>query len=547
MSLSSRVSTLAGSAVLAAGLAHAGWLWLAWSAADGAAAAVSPWWPVAAQMGWTLALAAAVVWQMRRSLRPLQHSAGLLCGQADALEQGRFVIVESPPLAELAPLARSLNGAVRRLQTVLEEGAGDSAHTLQRAARRDTRTGLDSRYTFLRRLTEQLAKRDGPGLSLLGLRLLAPGGAGPTAAADASATLEVAALLKVFPQRVEGAFVGRLGEADFALVLPTHGLIEETATSLMAAVAASPATSPCVVACLDHLDGASLGGCLALLDLALAEAEAGGAGQIVARSAQLDAVARAADTELRRRIIDALRSGDVGLASFAVIDARGALLHLECPMRLRLEQGGPFVPAQQWLAVAIRYRLVTQIELAGIELALAACARDGQARCVHVCAKSLGTAGFVSAVRARLEAAPLAASRLSIEIAELALERLPPRLRNAGMVWRRAGARVGIEHAGAALRGLLRLSQIELDYVKVDGDYVRELASDPAQRERAQGLVALVHEMGAQAIAEGVEDEADLAALWQIGFDGATGPAAVHRQAPSTLDPGPQAHAMSPT
>ena len=206
------------------------------------------------------------------------------------------------------------------------------------------------------------------------------------------------------------------------------------------------------------------------------------------------------------------------------------MLHLECPMRLRLQPDGVFEPAEAWLAVATRYRLMTQIDLAGLELALAACAADGHPRCVHVAAESLATAGFVSAVRSRLDAAPEAAALLWIEIAEVSFERLPPRLRNAGTVWRRCGARVGIEHAGAALRSLVRLSELDLDYVKVDPSFVHGLAGDPGQRERALGLVAFVHEMGARVIAEGADDEADLEALWALGFDGATG-RATSRQA----------------
>jgi EAL domain-containing protein (putative c-di-GMP-specific phosphodiesterase class I) len=229
---------------------------------------------------------------------------------------------------------------------------------------------------------------------------------------------------------------------------------------------------------------------------------------------------------LRRSIVDALRAGHARLGEFPVLDRQGQLLHLECPMRLQLASDGGFLPAEDWLAVASRYRLMTQIDLAGLELALAACAADGQGRCIHVAAESLATAGFVSAVRSRLEANPDAASRLWIEIAEVSFERLPPRLRNAGTVWRRCGARVGIEHAGAALRSLVRLGELDLDYVKVDAAFVHGLAGDAEQRERARGLVAFVHEFGARVIAEGVDDDDDLMALWRLGFDGATGHAA---------------------
>ena len=51
------------------------------------------------------------------------------------------------------------------------------------------------------------------------------------------------------------------------------------------------------------------------------------------------------------------------------------------------------------------------------------------------------------------------------------------------------------------------------------------VAAEPAVRELARGLVMLLHGMGLQLLAEAVQDEADLAVLWALGFLGATGPA----------------------
>ena len=529
MSLGFRLGTLGAVGVMVAGLAHAGWLWLSWAAADGAAGVPAPWLPLAAQTGLTAVLAAAVGWHLQRSVEPLRQSLDLLREQVDALEQGRFVVVEDPPLAEAVPLARSLNAAVRRLQSAIDHAPDAGAGALRRAARHDAATGLDSRFTFVRRLTERLAERPAGETALLTLRLLPQA---PGLPLDAQSLADGAELLRAYPQRVCGAFVGRLADGDLALCLPAHGVVDDCAASLMAAARSAPGRLRCVIGCVDHLGGVSLGSALAQLDLATAQAEQAGVGQVDSRSARHDHLG-AEDGELRRQIVDALRCGRLKLGEFPVIDAEGRLLHLECPMRLRLQPDGVFEPAEAWLAVATRYRLMTQIDLAGLELALAACAADGHPRCVHVAAESLATAGFVSAVRSRLDAAPEAAALLWIEIAEVSFERLPPRLRNAGTVWRRCGARVGIEHAGAALRSLVRLSELDLDYVKVDPSFVHGLAGDPGQRERALGLVAFVHEMGARVIAEGADDEADLEALWALGFDGATGRAA-SRQATAT-------------
>ena len=528
MSMASRCVTLAVTGIIVAGLAHAGWFALMTLAGGNLAGS---WWPVLAQAGLTLGLAAAVAWQMQRLLQPLQSSLDLLRQQADALEQGRFVVVDDPGLPDALPLARSLNAAVRRMQSALDGSVASGVDALRRSARTDPDTGLDSRFTFLRKLTERLADRQSPETSVLTLRLVpAPGQGGPaTPLHDEESLADLAEWLRVYPERVPGAFVGRLAETDFGVCLPAHGVVRDSAESLMAAAKAAPGRLRCVIGGVDHLGGVSLGSALALLDMATAEAESAGTGRIECRSARNGGLPDAVDTATRKAIVDALRQGHARLGEFPVLDRDGQVLHLECPMRLQLTPGGAYEPAERWLPVALRYRLMTQIDLAGLELALQACAADGQGRCIHVAAESLATAGFVSAVRSRLEALPEAASHLWIEIAEVSFERLPPRLRNAGTVWRRCGARVGIEHAGAALRSLVRLGDLDLDYVKVDGGFVQGLAADAEQRERARGLVAFVHEFGARVIAEGADDEADLAALWQLGFDGATGQAATRQ------------------
>lgn len=380
MALHSRMATLAMTGVTVAGLAQAGWMGLL-AGADGG----NGWLPLLIQGGLTLALAGAVGWQLRRAIRPVQASLDLLQQQAQALEQGRYVVAEDPPLPEALPLARSLNAAVRRAQFQAEN----------------------------RPLPAQEP-----------LRLV------------------------------------RAGAAEAA----------ESAES--------------------------------------------GAGPS------------------RRALLEALRGARWQLGEFPVCDAEGRLLHLECPLRLQLLPEGRFEPAESWLAAAAHYRLMTQIDLAALDLALAACGADGVPRCVHVAAESLATAGFVSAVRARLEATPAAAACLAIEIAELSFERLPPQLRNAGTVWRRCGAKVGIEHAGTGLRGLLRGGELDFDYVKLAASHVQGLAGDSARREQVQGLIALVHELRGRVYAEGADEDGELQQLWALGFDGATGSAVRVSHAP---------------
>lgn len=213
----------------------------------------------------------------------------------------------------------------------------------------------------------------------------------------------------------------------------------------------------------------------------------------------------------------------------------GRQLHLDCPLRVQLQAGGPMEPASRWLSLATRSRLCAEVDEKAVALALAAIAQDGQARCINVAAQSVGSAEFVAAVARRLEQAPEAACRLWIDLPEaLALER-PLLVREVSRRWRPLGAMLGLEHAGEGLARIPRLIDLGLDCVRIDSRFVHGISADGAAdaRRHLQGLVRLVQAVGLQVTAEGVRHAGDLDVLWRLGFDAATGPALVAEPAPA--------------
>jgi EAL domain-containing protein (putative c-di-GMP-specific phosphodiesterase class I)/GGDEF domain-containing protein len=434
--------------------------------------------------------------------------------------------------------ARSSQAAAPRPRPAFDVQA-DEVEALRRLAHVDAPTGLPNRRHFLGRLRSALAEPGTSGAALLILRLLPPGEnrqrLGPEAAGQVPAA--VADVLAAYPQRVAGAFAGRLNDSDFALYLPVRGLADETATTLMRALRASPAASLCgaevVVGGIDGLNGERAGRALAAADQALAQAEAAGPFCAEIHQAAEADEAPIGERAWRVRIDEALAEGRASLAEFPVNDREGRLIHLECPLRVQVDIGGPFREARRWLPMASRSRLLPRVDLVALELALIAIERDGRPRCVHISAASLATAGFVGEVQRRLEGAPRACRGLWLEVAEgPTLERALVRLREAGAAWRRHGVRLGVEHAGASMQNLTRLAGLGLDHVKVEARFVRGADRDADVRNFAAGLVSLVHGMGLQVIAEGMDSAPDLAVLWLLGFDGATGPAVRAASAP---------------
>lgn len=466
-------------------------------------------------------------WRVRRLRSALADSVA----QADALRQGRFMQVETPPLPELAPLAASMNLMVGRLQGLFDAQAAQ-IELLRRQACLDALTGLPLRRQFTAQFEHLLTGDGAParfGVLLLRVRDLAAMNRRVGHATADQVLQAVAQTLASYPRHSDGCFAGRLNGADFALVLPIGGLAHETAEAIVQAlrvplVGLDAAASVCVGA-------AELGGAitatqaLALADEALARAEAGHAFACAVMGDAGDA-APYGEALWQQRLALALEQGRVALASFPVCTADGRVLHLDCPMRVQIEPGGAFEPASRWLAQAARARLCAEVDERAVALALQAIEEDGQARCVNVSAQALGISDFMAAVSRRLEAAPQAATRLWIDLPEsLALDR-PALVQEAARRWRPLGVYLGIEHAGEALARIPRLLELGLDCVRIDGRHLHGVADPQAadMRRYLRGLVQLVQSVGLSITAEGVRREEDLALLWTLGFDAATGP-----------------------
>ncbi len=458
--------------------------------------------------------------------------------QAQALQQGRFVQAEVPPWPELAQLTCSMNSMVDRLRQVFDAQAGQVA-LLRRQAHADVVTGLPRREHFIDRLQELLADAGAPPSTLLLLRARRLDEVNRRLGHDGTDRLlaSLAELLQTYVQRVAGAAAGRLNGSDFALCLPASGVAQETADSLRAALSASPLTrsggARWALGGVEGLQGGSAGAALAAADAALAESEADLEGASVIH-AQGELVADPAGARAwREQISAALAEGRVRLAALALRDLRGRLLHLECSLQVQLQPGGDFHAARRWLALAGRSRLLPEVDRTAVRLALQASSSDGLPRAVRVSADSLAEPGSASALGALLAAQPTAAALLWLDLPEHLgthaaghPEDAPlPGLRDTLAGWRARSVRVGVEHAGAAPQALAGLSHLGLDYVKVAARHLRGVADDAPAREHASGLLALVHGMGLQALAEGITDPRDLVALWALGWDGATGAA----------------------
>ena len=494
-----------------------------------------------ALLGALAALAAGAA--LRAWRRPLADTVA----QARSLEEGRFVLAEEPAIPELRQVTRSMNSLVGRLREQFGAQATE-VERLRRQAHLDVVSGLPHRRHTLSLLDAALADAPGGHGMLLIVRLCALVALNQRLGHDGTDRL-LAALaqgLQDSAAEVEGAFAGRLNGSDFLLYLPhreggaripdpaaarSRALWQAQRTAqalrntLRAALGGIDTLADFAVGAVNGHRAGTATRLLAAADLALARAEAAGPYGMDVASAVGEGPA--GDQDWRRQLEVALAAAQVELAEHPVRAREGGLLMHECPLRLQLQPDAAFEPAARWLPMAARHGLTPAVDLAALDLALRAIARDGATRCVYMATASLASVGFVAIVRARLENAPQAASALWIELPETAASACRSALVDAATDWRHCGVRVGLGHAGDALRQLPALPALGLDFVKVDGRHLRGLATDAKLRDFARALAALVRPLGLRLLAGGIVDEADLLALWAIGFDAATGPAVV--------------------
>ena len=137
---------------------------------------------------------------------------------------------------------------------------------------------------------------------------------------------------------------------------------------------------------------------------------------------------------------------------------------------------------------------------------------------------SLRDSGFAARLRSLAQSMPGPAHALWVEVPETAAVDHFDHVRELGRQLRPLGVRVGLEHAGARLGEIKRLLEAGLDYVKLDASVIHGIGGDSARMAFLRGVVAMLHGLSVQVIAEGVCDEEESKAAWRAGVDGQTGP-----------------------
>ncbi|HET9074273.1 MAG TPA: EAL domain-containing protein [Solirubrobacteraceae bacterium] len=141
---------------------------------------------------------------------------------------------------------------------------------------------------------------------------------------------------------------------------------------------------------------------------------------------------------------------------------------------------------------------------------------------VNVAARQLVDAAFPGVVAAALARHGLPAAALELEITESALMDAERSVAILDQL-KRIGVSIAIDDFGTGFSSLARLRRLPVDVLKIDRAFIAELDSHPRTAAVVRSIIALAHNLGMEALAEGVERPSQRDRLLSEGCDLAGG------------------------
>ena len=149
---------------------------------------------------------------------------------------------------------------------------------------------------------------------------------------------------------------------------------------------------------------------------------------------------------------------------------------------------------------------------------------DHTAMCsINLSGISLSDNGFLSFIEDRITESPMLGEKICFEITETAAISNLDNAVNFINALKARGCRFALDDFGSGLSSFAYLKNLPVDFLKIDGAFVRDIVDDPIDRAMVTSINEIGHVMGKQTIAEFVENKAILEILADIRIDFAQG------------------------
>jgi len=266
---------------------------------------------------------------------------------------------------------------------------------------------------------------------------------------------------------------------------------------------------------------------LAAADTACYVAKKQGTGRVVVYSARDEALARhTGEIQWLQRLQTALKENRFQLYHQAIVPAHGedGGPAMEVLVRLQDESGQDLLPAE-FMRAAERYRLMGLVDRWVVQTTLAALGRGAisvpaaHSVAINISGQTLGDVQFLEFVVECLDSTGVTPGQVCFEIAETAVIANLDHARRFVGVLHGMGCQFALDDFGSGVGSFSNLKTLPLDYLKIDGSFIRNLARDSVNQAMVTAMIKLARTLNFKVIAEQVEDSAAEEAARRMGVD----------------------------
>jgi len=296
---------------------------------------------------------------------------------------------------------------------------------------------------------------------------------------------------------------------------------EDRNFTLTASVGVVPITA-------DNEDAAAL---LTIADGACAAAKEAGRNRIYTyQENDIDMMRRRREIQWAARINNALEEGRFELFRQTILplNVEESGEHYELLLRMR-DENGALVSPELFITAAERYGIMPNVDRWVVEHALGwlvseADERDRLAMCsINLSGQSFTDDKFLPFVVDQFRSSGIDASKICFEITETAAIASYAQASRFINALKELGCMFALDDFGTGLSSFGYLKHFPVDYLKIDGSFVKEMLHDPIDREMVRSINEIGHLTGKQTIAEFAENNEIITMLKGMGIDYAQG------------------------
>jgi len=241
-------------------------------------------------------------------------------------------------------------------------------------------------------------------------------------------------------------------------------------------------------------------------------------------SEQLDPLSYAVatrDKSVVATVQAALKFGHVALAYQPVIQARAPdhVAYYEGLIRV-FDETNRIIPAGDFISSVEATETGRLIDCAALDLGLKTLAECPDIRlALNLSARSIGYPKWMRILRKALMSDRTIGERLILEITESSAMLIPELVVNFMTQMRRHGISFALDDFGAGYTSFRYLRDFLFDILKIDGQFVRNVAHDPDNQVLTRALIAIAEQMDMLTVAEQVETAQDAEWMIRSGID----------------------------